>query len=95
MRWLTILLAVLLLILQYRFWIGQGSYANVTALQRQIKEQQALNLSLEQQNIKLQHEVDALKNSLDAVEERARQQLGMIKKGEKLYILGEESKRDR
>jgi cell division protein FtsB len=95
MRWLTILLAVLLLVLQYRFWIGQGSYANVTALQRQIKEQQALNLSLEQQNIKLQHEVDALKNSLDAVEERARQQLGMIKKGEKLYILGEESKRDR
>jgi cell division protein FtsB len=95
MRWLTILLAVLLLVLQYRFWIGQGSYANVTALQRQIKEQQALNLSLEQQNIKLQHEVDALKNSLDAVEERARQHLGMIKKGEKLYILGEESKRDR
>ena len=95
MRWLTILLAVLLLVLQYRFWIGQGSYANVTALQRQIKEQQALNLSLEQQNIKLQHEVDALKNSLDAVEERARQQLGMIKKGEKLSILGEESKRDR
>ena len=95
MRWLTILLAVLLLILQYRFWIGQGSYASVTALQRQIKEQQALNLSLEQQNIKLQHEVDALKNSLDAVEERARQQLGMIKKGEKLYILGEESKRER
>lgn len=95
MRWLTILLAVLLLVLQYRFWIGQGSYANVTALQRQIKEQQALNLSLEQQNIKLQYEVDALKNSLDAVEERARQQLGMIKKGEKLYILGEESKRDR
>ncbi len=95
MRWLTILLAVLLLVLQYRFWIGQGSYANVTALQRQIKEQQALNLSLEQQNIKLQHEVDALKNSLDAVEERARQQLGMIKKGEKLYILGEESKRER
>jgi len=93
MRWLTILLAVLLIALQYRFWIGQGSYANVTALQRQILEQRDLNISLEQQNIKLQYEVDALKNSLDAVEERARKQLGMIKKGETLYLLGEEKSR--
>jgi cell division protein FtsB len=92
MRWLTLLLAVLLIVLQYRFWIGQGSFANVTSLKRQIEEQQTLNAALEKQNQILQRDVDALKKSLDAIEERARMHLGMIKKGEKLYLLAEDEK---
>jgi cell division protein FtsB len=92
MRWLTAILLVLLLWLQYRFWIGPGSYANVSALQRQINEQQRVNLQLKQDNDQLAREVAALKSDLEAVEERARRQLGMIKKGEKLYLLGEDKK---
>ncbi|MEY3017222.1 MAG: hypothetical protein RL336_357 [Pseudomonadota bacterium] len=92
MRWLTAILVVLLLWLQYHFWIGPGSYANVTALQRQINEQQRVNLALQQDNEQLAREVAALKSDLEAVEERARRQLGMIKKGEKLYLLGEDQK---
>ena len=92
MRWLTAILLVLLLWLQYRCWIGPGSYANVSALQRQINEQQRVNLQLKQDNDQLAREVAALKSDLEAVEERARRQLGMIKKGEKLYLLGEDKK---
>jgi cell division protein FtsB len=92
MRWLTALLVVLLLVLQYNFWIGPGSYANVTALQRQIAEQRLINQQLHDENEQLSREVTALKSSLEAVEERARKQLGMIKKGETLYLLGEDQK---
>lgn len=90
MRWLTAILVVLLLWLQYNFWVGPGSYANVTALQRQIAAQQRINSELQRENEQLAREVTALKSSLEAVEERARRQLGMIKKGETLYLLGEE-----
>jgi cell division protein FtsB len=92
MRWLTALLAIMLLWLQFNFWVGPGSYANVTALQRQIVEQQRINHDLLIQNEQLAREVSALKTDLEAVEERARRQLGMIKKGETLYLLGEEQK---
>jgi cell division protein FtsB len=92
MRWLTALLVVLLIVLQYNFWIGPGSYANVSALQRQISEQQQINITLREENDQLSREVIALKSDLEAVEERARRQLGLIKKGETLYLIGEEHK---
>ncbi|HSG60204.1 MAG TPA: septum formation initiator family protein [Pseudomonadales bacterium] len=92
MRWLTVVLAIMLLWLQFNFWVGPGSYANVTALQRQMSEQQRINRDLRIENEQLAREVTALKSSLEAVEERARRQLGMIKKGETLYLLGEDQK---
>lgn len=92
MRWLTVVLAIMLLWLQFNFWVGPGSYANVTALQRQMSEQQRINRDLRIENEQLAREVNALKSSLEAVEERARRQLGMIKKGETLYLLGEDQK---
>jgi len=92
MRWLTALLVVLLIVLQYNLWIGPGSYANVSALQRQISEQQQINITLREENDQLSREVIALKSDLEAVEERARRQLGLIKKGETLYLIGEEHK---
>lgn len=92
MRWLTALLVVLLIVLQYNFWIGPGSYANVSALQLQISEQQQINITLREENDQLSREVIALKSDLEAVEERARRQLGLIKKGETLYLIGEEHK---
>lgn len=92
MRWLTAILVAILLWLQYHFWIGPGSYANVTALQRQMTLQQQINTALREENEQLAREVSALKSDLEAVEERARRQLGMIKKGETLYLLSEDQK---
>lgn len=86
------LFAVLLLILgglQYRLWTGDGSLAQVTDLQRQIAEQQGENERLLERNRILEAEVMELKQGMETVEERARQELGMLKEGETLYLLTE------
>lgn len=78
---------VLLLGLQYRLWVGEGSVAHRVELQKKIEQQQAENDSLKERNRVLALEVDALKNGLDAVEERAREQMGMVKEGETFFMI--------
>ncbi len=82
-------LALLLLGLQYRLWIGEGSFAHRVELQKKIQQQQAENESLRERNRILALEVEALKNGLDAVEERAREQMGMVKEGETFFMIVE------
>lgn len=83
------ILIILLLGLQYRLWIGEGSMAHRVELQRKIEQQQAENDILKERNRILSLEVDALKNGLDAVEERAREQMGMVKEGETFFMIVE------
>lgn len=90
MRWLIVVLALLLLVLQYRFWIGEGSLAQHTELRRKVSEQQARNEQLSERNNIIAGEVQALKNGLDALEERARHDLGMIREGETFYLVVDE-----
>ncbi len=78
-------LGFLLLALQLQLWIGDGSLAEVFALQREIKAQQHENGELRERNLALAAEVKDLKTALDAVEERARLELGMIREGEVFY----------
>ena len=73
--------------LQYRLWIGEGSIAQRVDLERKIQQYQAENDVLRERNRILAMEVEALKNGLDAIEERAREDMGMIKKGEVFYFL--------
>ena len=88
MRWLIPLLVVLVLLLQYRLWVGEGSFAEVVSLKREIAEQQQQLERLQQRNQALQAEVNSLKNDLEAVEELARSDLGMIREDEEfLQIL--------
>jgi len=87
MKLLIIIAALLLLILQYRLWIGDSSLEQVHHLQVQIDKQRVENERLQQRNDILAAEVNALKSGLDAVEERAREDLGMIKKGETFYMM--------
>jgi len=87
--WLFIALILLLAGLQYRLWIGEGSLAQVSRLQQQIAEQQGENERLLERNRILEAEVMELKRGMEAVEERARQELGMLKEGETLYLLTE------
>ena len=87
MRILLGILAVLLLGLQYRLWIGEGSVASIVQTQNLIAAQQDLNDQLQQRNSRLTSQVNELKKGLDSVEEQARSQLGMIKSDETFYLL--------
>jgi cell division protein FtsB len=87
MKWLILILVVLLVGLQSRVWVGENSMADVVRLEREIKTQQLENLRLSQRNDILANEVLALKSGLGAVEERAREDLGMIKEGETFYMV--------
>lgn len=80
MKWLTAILILLLLVLQYRLWAGDGSFADVRRLNLQVKQQHDKNARLMERNQSLKAEVKDLKQGLEAVEERARSELGMIKK---------------
>ena len=82
MRWLILLLAVLFVILQFQLWVGEGSFAEVSALRKQ-NEMLELELGrMRELNNRLAAEVVDLKSGTEAVEERARNELGMIREGE-------------
>jgi len=85
--WLFVLLVLILAGLQYRLWVGDGSLAQVQALQQQIAEQQAENEQLLERNRILEAEVLELKQGTETVEERARHELGMVKEVQTLYQL--------
>jgi len=91
-RRLKLVLAVLLLILlllQVRLWSGAGSLAHIDQLDREIVVQQADNFLLMERNDAMRQEVNDLKNGMDAIEERARSRLGLIRKGETFILITE------
>ena len=85
MRWGIAILTVILLMLQYRLWVGDGGIPEVLELQQEISTIQTEKLQLEERNQALHAEVSDLKKGLDAIEERARSELGMIGKDEIFY----------
>jgi cell division protein FtsB len=85
MRWLIGALVLSLVWLQYRLWVGEGSLAEVYTLKQEIARQGRELGRLQQRNQVLEAEVRDLKTGLDALEERARAELGMIRKGEVFY----------
>jgi cell division protein FtsB len=87
MRLLIAALVVLFLVLQYRLWFGDGSLSEVVQLSTELKAQKKKLKQLEERNRKLEAQVLDLQNGFDAYEERARNDLGMIKKGETFYQL--------
>ena len=87
--WLLLVLGLALAGLQYRLWVGDGSLAQATALKQQIAQQHAENEQLLERNRILMAEVRELKQGMETVEERAREELGMLKEGETLYLLAQ------
>lgn len=87
MRVLLCVLVVFLLVLQFNLWVGEGSYSQLRDLDVQVEVQQQENHALLERNDELENEVLDLKTGLDAVEERARSEYGMVKEGETLYIV--------
>lgn len=82
MRIIAVILALLFFVLQYDLWLGEGSLATVWQLQQGIERQKKENEVISQRNDSLLAEVNDLKEGDSALEERARNELGMIKKGE-------------
>ena len=89
MRKLIVLLLLLLVYLQYRLWFGDGSLQEVWELHREVEAQRVENLQLRERNAALEAEVRDLQQGLDAIEEHAREDLGMVKEGETFYQLVE------
>lgn len=90
MKVLIAILILLLLILQYKLWFGDGNMREVWQLQTTIETQKAENQKLQDRNLALEAEVKDLKQGLEAIEERARNELGMIKKDETFFQVIEE-----
>jgi cell division protein FtsB len=82
---LSLILAALVLALQYPLWIGKGSWGRVWELDRQVGQQRETNARLKARNDALDAEVRDLKQGMEALEERARLELGMIRKDEVFY----------
>lgn len=89
LRLIILGLLITLVVLQYRLWVGEGSLAEVNVLQRQIQEQELMLQQLKERNLALRAEVADLKKGLEAVEARARGELGMIREGEVFYQIVE------
>ena len=85
MRVLIAILLVLLLLLQIKLWLGEGGVADVSRIEERVELQLKENETLTQRNNELQAEVEDLRERLEAVEERARNELGLIKDDEEFY----------
>lgn len=90
MKLIIAILVIIFFALQYKLWVGQGSMAEVSRLEQAIDSQKAKNAKLRERNDALDAEVQDLKQGVEAIEERARSELGMIKKDETFYQIVDE-----
>ena len=93
MRLLAVVFVALIAALQYPMWLGKGGWLQVRELDRQIVAQRAVNAGLKQRNDALDAEVRDLKSGYEAIEERARSELGMVKQDEVFFQLQQRRER--
>ena len=89
MRWLFAILLVLLAVLQYRLWIAEGSIAEQQRLKQQVQQFIDENEQLRERNAVLEREVLELQTGNAGVEQRAREQLNLVREGETYYQMEE------
>jgi cell division protein FtsB len=85
MKVLGAILAALIVLIQYPLWLGKGGWLRVWEVSRQLDTQQARNRTLEARNAALAAEVRDLKQGTEAIEERARYELGMVRPDEVFF----------
>ena len=85
MKILAAILGALILLIQYPLWLGKGGWLRASDMDRQLEAQRAKNRSLETRNAALAAEVRDLKQGTEAIEERARYELGMIRPDEVFF----------
>ena len=84
-RFLPVILAIVLVVLQAQLWLGRGGIPTVAELERKVQEQRQANDKARLVNEQLSAEINDLKEGLNMVEERARSELGMVKPNE-IYV---------
>lgn len=87
MRSLIVVLLILFALLQYKLWFGEGGFADVQRLEQKVAEQEQENAMLLQRNLELEAEVADLREGIEAIEERARSELGMVQEEEEFYLV--------
>src|SRR3569833_4006544 len=85
MKWLSVGLALVILLLQYRVWLSEDGVRELDRLKRAVSAQRSENEQLAERNKQLAAEVRDLKTGLDALEERDRSELGMLASHETFY----------
>ncbi|HRQ04784.1 cell division protein FtsB [Nitrosomonas halophila] len=85
MKIVAILLATMIVLAQFPLWTGKGGWLQVMEMNQQVSALQAANHDLQTRNTVLEAEVNNLKKGLDAIEELARSELGMIRKDEMFF----------
>jgi cell division protein FtsB len=89
-KFVTLALIALIALLQHPLWLGKGSWLRVWEVDHQVRAQRETNQKLALRNAALDAEVRDLKQGLDAIEERARSELGMIKRDEIFFQILDE-----
>jgi cell division protein FtsB len=84
-KWIALILIVLLAALQYRLWFGKNSVSDYQEMQTQIETLEQQNANLRQRNKLIRADIDDLQLGIESMEERARNELGLIKEGETFY----------
>lgn len=92
MRLLTLTLALLIAALQYPLWLGKGSWLKAWEVDQELSKQNIENARLKVRNASLDAEVRDLKTGYEAIEERARTELGMVKQDEVFFQVLDEAK---
>ena len=85
LKWLSLVLLLLLALLQYRLWFGDGGVRDLGQIRERVETLDAANQPLRDRNARLAAEVLDLKTGLDAIEERARSDIGMVRRDERFY----------
>ena len=93
MKLLTGVLVALIVLIQYPLWFGKGGWLRVWEVDRQLAAARAANRKLEARNASLAAEVRDLKNGTEAIEERARSELGMVRGDEVFFQIEEPAKK--
>jgi cell division protein FtsB len=85
MRWGTLAIAALLVLVQADLWLGKSNVPYVMSLRKQVDAQRAANVQARERNARVTAEVRDLKEGLEMVEEKARSELGMLRPNEILF----------
>ena len=89
MKFIALLLVLLLVMMQVNIWLTKDGYSRVAEIKELIQDQQKENNEMVSRNFQLREEIKDLKDGYSAIEEKAREDIGMIKEGEEFYLLTE------
>tara|TARA_B100000508_G_scaffold123935_1_gene106941 strand:+ start:298 stop:600 length:303 start_codon:yes stop_codon:yes gene_type:complete len=87
MKFLALLLVLLLVVMQVNVWLTKDGYSRLAEIKELIQDQQKENNEMVSRNSQLKEEIKDLKDGYSAIEEKAREDIGMIKEGEEFYLL--------